>query len=423
MVGSAATVPGWPWIADAGGRTLDRNSASGTGRSNGWRPAPRGAVSRVWWSWNQPSTFEGLLARLILAVVVVALGWAAAAVGLPSSYLFAALIAGVAVALWRPGAVTVPGVGFTAAQAVTGVVLGTYLRSSTLAAVADDWLPVVVVSVGTLGVTTLAGLVLARVAPVDRATASLGMIAGGASGIVAMSDELGADDRLVAFMQYLRVLVIVAFTPIAAGLLFGAHGGHVPGTSLLGTPGGWALTAGLALAGALAGPRLGIPGSALLMPLVLTGAVTIAGGEFAAPGLAREVAFALIGLQVGLRFTPATLRTARALLPGVLACIAGLVLACGALAWLLSAMAGVSMLDAYLATTPGGLYAVLATAFGSGANTTFVLAVQALRLLVMVLAAPLVVRALVRPGLRSTACNPRSTSSASRSRPSASSSR
>ena len=121
------------------------------------------------------------------------------------------------------------------------------------------------------------------------------------------------------------------------------------------------------------------------------------------------------GLQVGLRFTPATLRTARALLPGVLACIAGLIVACAGLAWLLREMTGVSMLDAYLATTPGGLYAVLATAFGSGANTTFVLAVQALRLLVMVLAAPLVVRALLRgSGLPSEACEQRSMSSACR---------
>jgi hypothetical protein len=224
------------------------------------------------------------------------------------------------------------------------------------------------------------------------------MIAGGASGIVAMSDELGADDRLVAFMQYLRVLLIVAFTPLAAGVLFGAHGGNAPSSGgVLGTPGAWALTLALAAAGAVLGPRLRIPAGALLAPLFLSGALTLAGHEFTVPSLLRETGFALIGLQVGLRFTTDTIRTARAILPAVLACIAGLVVACGALAWVLHATAHVSLLDAYLATTPGGLYAVLATAFGSGANTTFVLAVQGLRLLVMVLAAPLVVRWLVRP--------------------------
>src|SRR5204863_985070 len=48
-------VPGWPSIADAGRRTLDRNSASGTGRSGGWCTAPRGAVSRVRGSRNRRS--------------------------------------------------------------------------------------------------------------------------------------------------------------------------------------------------------------------------------------------------------------------------------------------------------------------------------------------------------------------------------
>ena len=46
------------------------------------------------------------------------------------------------------------------------------------------------------------------------------MVAGGASGIVAMADDLGADDRLVAFMQYLRVLVVVLLTPLLVPLLF-----------------------------------------------------------------------------------------------------------------------------------------------------------------------------------------------------------
>ena len=63
---------------------------------------------------------------------------------------------------------------------------------------------------------------------------------------------------------------------------------------------------------------------------------------------------------------------------------------------LLAATTGVGALDAYLATTPGGLYAVLATAQDSGADATFVLAVQVLRLFVMLLSAPLLARWLRR---------------------------
>jgi hypothetical protein len=55
------------------------------------------------------------------------------------------------------------------------------------------------------------------------------MIAGGASGIVTMADDLGGDDRLVAFMQYLRVLVVVLLTPLLIALFGGAHEGGAPG--------------------------------------------------------------------------------------------------------------------------------------------------------------------------------------------------
>lgn len=79
-----------------------------------------------------------------------------------------------------------------------------------------------------------------------------------------------------------------------------------------------------------------------------------------------------------------------------LATWAGFAVATGA-GTALASLAGVSRVDAYLATTPGGLYAVLATALGGGANTTFILAVQTLRLLTMVLAAPALTRRLSRP--------------------------
>ena len=92
------------------------------------------------------------------------------------------------------------------------------------------------------------------------------------------------------------------------------------------------------------------------------------------PPVLREAAFAGIGLQVGLRFTMSTVREVGALLGRSSLCIVGLMVACFGLAVVLDLTTSATLLDAYLATTPGGLYAVLAAAFGSGADTTFVLA-------------------------------------------------
>jgi membrane AbrB-like protein len=337
----------------------------------------------------------------LLAVATVAGGWAGDRVGLPSSYLFAALVAGLALALSPLSAPELPAPWFVAAQAVLGVVLGTYLKSSTLSSLGEDWLPVLLVSLATLGLTTVAGLALGRMARLDRATASLGMIAGGASGIVAIARDLGGDDRLVAFMQYLRVLVIVLLTPVFVRIAFPGHassGAGVDDGPLLGELEGWLLVAAVGPAGLLAARLVRLPAGALLGPMLLTAALTLSGAveDVTVPVLLRDACFALIGVQVGLRFTVESLRAMRRLLVPVLVSIAALIAGCAALAWLLSLTAGVSFFDAYLATTPGGLYAVLAVAFGAGANTTFVLAVQGLRLLVMVLAAPAVVRLLLR---------------------------
>jgi membrane AbrB-like protein len=111
-----------------------------------------------------------------------------------------------------------------------------------------------------------------------------------------------------------------------------------------------------------------------------------------APGFLQNAAFLVIGLQVGVSFTRESLRTVGRALPAALAIIVALILGCAGLGALLSAVTGAGELDAYLATTPGGLYAVLATATSSGADATFVLAVQVLRLFVMLLSAPLLAR-------------------------------
>ncbi len=331
-----------------------------------------------------------------LVAATAAAGWALGAVGLPSSYLFGALLVGIGAALLAPDRLAVPGAGFRVAQAVAGVALGTFLDSSSLDAIADGWLPLALVTAATLAISLAAGAALARATSLDPATAALGMVAGGASGIVGMAGELGADDRLVAFMQYVRVLLIVLLTPVLVALAFpgDADTAGAASEAVLGDARGWALSAALALAGAAAAERARLPGGALLGPMVLAAVVTLAvpGGAFEVPPLLRETAFALIGLQVGLRFTFGTIRELGRLLVPVLAAVTGVMAACALLAGALDVTSSVSLRDAYLATTPGGLYAVVAVAVGADANAGFIIAAQGLRLLVMVLLAPLLVR-------------------------------
>src|SRR4051812_47604040 len=247
--------------------------------------------------------------------------------------MFAALLVGLLIAL-AGRAPEVPEPAFGVAQAVAGVVIGAYLHSSTLTALGWAWVPVVLVSLATLAVTTGAGVAIGRFTAIDNVTASLGTIAGGASGIVAMARDLGGDDRLVAFMQYLRVLIIVLFTPVAVRVAFHGHAGSAPsGGPELGTADGWLLGAGAAPLGLVAARAVRLPAGALLGPMLLTSALTLSGvaDDVNIPVLVRDVAFALIGVQVGLRFTVESIRAVRRLLVPVLGSIAVLIVGCAAL--------------------------------------------------------------------------------------------
>lgn len=343
-----------------------------------------------------PAPTDPLVRRWAVVGLVTAAGaLAAGAAGLPSPALFMGLLVGLAFALRTDWALDVPSVAARGAQGVLGVSLGVLVQSSTLTEIGGNAGPIVGVTLATLVATVLAGLVMSRLTGLDRPTASFGMVAGGASGIVAISRELGADERLVAVMQYLRVLVIVILTPVVVAIAGGGGGGR-PAPE--GVAGGWVEGLGALVLCLVVGTALArlirLPAGSLLGPLIVAAVLALTDVPFLAPvpPAVLQVAYVVIGLSVGLRFTVASLRHAARILPATLAMIAALILVSAGLGLLLVPLADVGALDAYLATTPGGLYAVLASAASSDVDATFVLAVQVLRLFAMLLAAPLLAR-------------------------------
>jgi membrane AbrB-like protein len=322
--------------------------------------------------------------------------------GVPAAYLFGGMAAGIAVALVRPGRVDLPGGAYTIAQALLGAAIGSVARSgfggspSLLAA-----LPLVVAA--TIGLSLAAGLVLARRSHLARETALLGMIAGGSAAVVAAADdaELHADARVVAVLQYLRVVLVALTAPLlAAALDHGAQAARPrPDPASLFDDVQTTLTLlGLAAAGVWLALRVRLPAAALAGPLVLTTAVGWAGflPDAPAPPILVALGLAVIGLEIGLRFDTATLRSLRAMAPSVVATTAALVGSCAAVGWLLSRATGIPLAEGYLMTTPGGINAVMGTALGlPRVDVALVTIAQIVRLLAMVLVMPMLVRLLL----------------------------
>jgi membrane AbrB-like protein len=342
--------------------------------------------------------------RVLDGVAVVAAAAAISVVldllGLPSPAIFGGLLAGLVRALAFPAPPPVPEPVNIAALAVVGAAIGALLDPGTLRQVAGDWLPIMLVVVATLALSVIAGLLLRLRRGIAPVTGAFSMIAGGAAGITAMARELGADERMVAVLQYLRVLLIVSLMPVAATVLYGAASGNGDpvGIGDAAWPVGLAFTAGCAVLGVVLGRLVRLPAAAVLGPMLVGGAVTLGGVVDGAgvPAPVEAAAFLVIGLQVGLSFTRQSLRTIGRALPLALAIVVGLIVACAGLGFVLSVATGASALDGYLATTPGGMVSVLAVATDSGADSTFVLVVQVLRMFVMVLSAPLLARWLRR---------------------------
>jgi membrane AbrB-like protein len=330
---------------------------------------------------------------LLLLIVVTAVSLGFILIALPTPLLFGGLVGALIYALARPSApLRLPGSWFQAGQAVVGCIVGSAIDWATLAGLGARWLIVIGISVFALLVSVLVGSLLTR-RGASPATAAFASIAGGAIGLTAMADDLGADSRVIAVLQYLRLLIVLLTMPVVVTLLFGAYD---EGAGLGVAVGDWRVDlpfVALAIAGGLiVGKVLRLPSPALLGPLLVSAPLTLvphfAGAEV--PVIVAGLGYLAIGVQVGLKFTVGSLRSIGRMVPTAMLTIVVTLLACAGLGWVLTVTTDVTPLDAYLATTPGGIYAVMGTAASTSADVTFVAAAQIVRMLIVLAIAPFV---------------------------------
>jgi membrane AbrB-like protein len=326
------------------------------------------------------------------------------AIGLPAGRLLGPMVAAILLAV-RGHEVRVPGAAFVAAQGVIGCLIARGVPASIGSTLAAHW-PVFIL--GVLAVTVLANLLgwlLSRWNVFPGDTAIWGSAPGAASAMMIMAQANGADVRLVAFMQYLRV-VCVSFTASLVAHFWARNTGvtmpHVDPAahSLLLGPGSWmglAATLVLALGGSALGVRLRLPAGGLLLPMI-AGVVMqdVLGVPIELPPLMLAVAYAFMGWTIGMRFNRQVLAVTFRSLHKVLASVFLLILLCGALGAGLVHWAHIDPLTAYLATSPGGADSVAIIAASSPVDVPFVLTMQVLRMLFVMATGPTIARLLAR---------------------------
>ena len=338
-----------------------------------------------------------------LLVVSVLLAAAFDHVGLPAARLLGPMVAAIGFAV-SGAEIRVSRSGFFVAQGIIGCLIARGVPVSMLPTLSNHW---AVFILGVLAVTVLAnalGWMLSRWNVLPGDTAIWGSAPGAASAMMIMAEAHGADVRLVAFMQYLRIVCVslaaslVAHWWISSSTAVPAAAASVP--SILLGPVDWGhlgVTLGVALGGAAIGVRLRIPAGALLVPMFAGIALQDFGQvPIELPPLVLAVAYALIGWVIGSRFDRRVIVQSMRSLPQVLGSILTLMLLCGALAAALVRWAHVDPLTAYLATSPGGADSVAIIAASSPVDVPFVLTMQILRMLFVMVTGPAIARALSR---------------------------
>jgi len=334
------------------------------------------------------------LALLLLSLLLTALlEW----LHVPAALLLGPMLVAIGFGL-RGHVLPMPAQTLTFTQAVVGCLVAQAFTPALLHSLARDWLPMLAIVATTVIAGAIVGLILVKARTLPGTTAAWGSAPGGAAVMVSLAEEFGADVQLVAFMQYLRVVVVVFTASMVSWALLGVVPAPpalppLPALSFQAEALSLAATLCVALGGAWLGRVTRVPGGALLVPMVLAIAVQSSGvARIHLPPLLLGVSFFALGWYVGLRFSRAALLHALSALPTLLVAIFLLIGMCGLSAWLLAYLLHTDFLTAYLATTPGGLESVAIIAVGSGADVSVVMAMQALRLFVVVLTGPLIAR-------------------------------
>jgi uncharacterized protein len=281
----------------------------------------------------------------------------------------------------------------------SGVAMGAAVTPEMLAGFQKYPLSLAIFALSVAATILLTQAFLMRFGGWDRLTAFFAATPGALSAVLATAAETKADMLKLTTVQSFRLFMLVAVLPI----LVIATGGAPP---LSPRPDAdWlnlAAMCGAGLVFAMAMARVGMAApwifGGLMGSAVLHGSGIVVGD---APRWLMEIAFGLVGMFIGTRFSTVTKQALLgALGMSVGALLVGLAVA-GTMAWLLHAATGLPLGMILVAFAPGGLEAMMVLGASLGLDPIYVGLHHLVRFFGIALALPLVLPLLARLEARS----------------------
>jgi len=286
-----------------------------------------------------------------------------------------------------------------AMRSILGVAVGATFTVALVVSLAGMWttlifVPIMVALIGLVGVPYFQ-----RLWGFDFATSYYSAMPGGLQDMLLFGEEAGGDVRAISLIHATRVMVIVVALPFILKDYWGVDLSNPPGAPAATLP--WSQLALMVVAG-LAGwqiaKRVGLFGASILGPMVLSGILALTGVlQHRPPAEAIWAAQFFIGMTVGTKYSGVTGEEVRRDMAAALGfCVILLVLS-ALFVEVINLFALAPPMETLLSFAPGGQAEMTVLALIAGADVAFVIAHHVLRMVTVIVGAPIAARMFSQP--------------------------
>lgn len=354
---------------------------------------------------------ENLLKDLWFIAISAAGGFILSLTGISIGWMIGTLIVACCLAMIRPAwlmmAPDQKGINrrwLALGQMILGIELGQKLNLSVLSVLKDHWFSVGVMLILSILLAMLSGYVLWRFSKTDMMTSFVGTAPGGLSAMPSIAQEVGANTAIVSLVQMMRVLLVVLSIPFLVIMIYtkqdsstsAAAGLSSATTDFRLAPVLWTVILILAAWGAckaakcLKFPAPWLLGSMLGVAIVHVGGAAAIGHDMTAwwPSQANHVSQVFLGATIGSKMYKSMFAgVTRIIIVGFISSV-GLIAAMFLSAVIVSELTGISLITSVLAFAPGGIAEMATTSVTLHADSTFVVAVQVIRVILVIALLP-----------------------------------
>lgn len=281
-----------------------------------------------------------------------------------------------------------------AMRSILGVAVGATFTVTLVMSMASMWstllmVPVMVFLIGLVGVPYFQ-----KLWGFDFATSYYSAMPGGLQDMLLFGEEAGGDVRALSLIHATRVMVIVVALPFILQSYWAVDLSTPPGVPLTTLPASQLVLMLIAgLGGWQIAKAIGLFGASILGPMIFAAALALMGLlEHRPPAEAIWAAQFFIGMTVGAKYTGVTAREVRKDVASALGFCVILLLLSALFVEIIHLFSLATPLEALLAFSPGGQAEMAILALIAGADMAFVIAHHVLRIVTVIVGAPIAAR-------------------------------